>query len=540
MHQSTRAPNVQSRNHVVRRSRILPTLGGVLLTSPVVIVGTLSGVQAADAGDLCFGATPYPVGAAPSDVVLADFNNDGTLDLAVANHDVDLDNRVSLLLNNGDGTFAPTEFHAVGSRPYWMATGDFNGDGWIDVAVTNYFGSSFSVLINIGGTFAPQVEFACQPGPTFLACDDIDLDGWPDLVVSEAFNGSVSVFRNASGGGFVADPPMTVGSLPYGVTLADLNGDGWKDIATCVYGTGEFQTEIAVQLNLGFGVFDAPSTYFAGPASVGIAAGDLDGDGDEDLVTANDGFFAEATTVSVLLNAGDGTFAPQTEYFAGTGPYDVALVDFNGDGALDIASGNEGGNVGILLNAGDGTFGLASVADTPSGSLGVAVGDLDGNGSPEIAAAGYGASDVWVLFNEYVGITSQPTDVSVPLGGTANFSVTAGGAGRLSYQWRHDGVPLRGEVGTSLTILSVTEADGGLYDVVVTNDCGSVASAAATLTVKAPACPADLNGSGQVDAADLAILLGAWGGSGADLDGNGSVGGPDLAILLGAWGACAG
>ena len=493
------------------------------------------------ADDLCFGATPYPVGAAPSDVLLADFDNDGTLDMAVANHDVHRENRVSVLLNNGDGTFAPTQFHDVGARPYWLASGDFDNDGWTDVAVTNYFGSSFSVLMNVGGTFAPQVEVPCMPGPTFLAAGDVDGDGWADLVVSEAFTGTVSLFRNAGGTGFVADPPIRVGSLPYGITLADLNGDGLEDIATCVYGTGESQTEIAVLLNQGGGLFGAPSVYLAGPASVGIAAGDLDADGDRDLVVANDGFAAEATTVSVLLNNGDGSFATQVEYVAGTGPYDVALVDFNGDGALDIASGNEGGNVGILLNAGDGTFGLASVAETPSGSLGVAVGDLDGNGTPEIAAAGYGASDVWVLFNEYVGILSQPADASVPLGGRATFTVTAGGAGKLSYQWRHEGVPIEGAIKPALTIAPVAATDVGLYDVVVTNDCGPVVSAAAFLSIRAPGCPADLDGDGQVDAADLAILLGGWGSSGAsagDLDGSGSVGGSDLALLLGAWGAC--
>ncbi len=513
-----------------------------LVAPSLVLLGCFLAARAASADGLCFGATAYPVGAAPSDVLLADFNNDGTLDLAVANHDLDQDNRVSLLLNNGDGTFAPTLFFDVGARPYWLAAGDFNADGWLDVAVTNYFGSSYSVLLNTGGTFAPQIELPCQGGPTFLDAGDIDQDGTTDLVIAEAFSGTISVVRNL-GGAFVADRPIPVGSQPYGITLADLNGDALLDIAACIYGTGKIQTEIAVLLNQGGGLFAPPATYLAGAGSVGIAAGDLDGDGDRDLVVANEAFFATGTTISVFMNAGDGTFAPHVEYAAGSAPYDVALVDLNGDGALDIASGNGGGSVGILLNAGDGTFGPAAQASTPTGSLGIAVGDLDGNGTPEIATAGYAAAEIWVLFNEYVGIVGQPADVRASLGEPASFTVAAGGAGTLTYQWLLGGSPIDGATSATLAIAAVTAEDAGVYTVVVTNDCGSVTSAPAVLTIAAPACPADLDGSGAVDAADLAVLLGAWGTSGtnaSDLDGSGTVGGSDLAILLGAWGACAG
>jgi len=143
------------------------------------------------------------------------------------------------------------------------------------------------------------------------------------------------------------------------------------------------------------------------------------------------------------------------------------------------------------------------------------------------------------LFSGTVDVTLQPEDTAVDLGATAHFAVEASGDGEVAYHWRHAGVFLEdggdidGAYGPHLTIANAACADAGDYDCVVTDECGFRFTEAAVLTVVSFG---DLDGDCYVGAADLAVLLGQWGGSGpADLNGDGAVGPMDLAILLGAW-----
>jgi FG-GAP-like repeat/Immunoglobulin I-set domain len=517
----------------------------ILWTLPVALVAVgLHGRTQAD--DFCFSPTPYAVGDAPYDVTLSDLNNDGLRDLVVANHSAELDNRVSVLINNGDGTFAPSVFYEVGDRPYWLASTDLNGDGWMDIVVTNYFGASISVLMNAGGgVFLPHTEYATGNGPTFIAVGFIDANSSPDVVVANAFEYTISIFLNNGDGTLAPHVTYPVGALPYGVDVADLNADGSTDVAVSNYGSGEVNTDISVLLNNGDGTLAPAATYLAGIAAVGIVAVDLDNDGAPELATANLGFLAENNTVSVLHNNGDGTFAPHVEYVVGVGPYDITTADFDADGFLDLTTGNEEGSVSILLNNGDGTFASASSSTVAPGALGIGTGDLDGNGTPEIATVCYTTNEVWVLFNQNAGLVSQPTSLDVPVGGSAAFTVAAVGLEPFTYQWRRDGIDLAdggavsGATTSTLTIDPVSARDAGSYDVVVTNDCGVIVSEPASLTIASPPCPADLNLDGSVDAADLAILLGGWGQPGVgDIDASGAADAVDLGLLLGSWGAC--
>lgn len=518
-----------------------------IIAHGVVAAGFLLGCASLASAQLCFDSVTGGVGSQPSDVVMGDFDGDGYADLAVANHDALGDNRVAILRNNGDGTFEPSVFYEVGERPYWLACADFNLDGQVDLAVTNFFGASISVLINLGGTFAPHVLYEAGGGPTFIAHGFIDGNDSPDLIVSNAGDDTVSVYLNNGDGTFADQVMYPVGALPYGVVARDLNNDGWTDVAVSNYGSGKVNTEISVLLNNGDGTLARHQVYYAGIAAVGIDAVDVDNDGFADLVTANEGFVAENNTLSVLRNNGDGTFAPHVEYVVGVGPYDVTSADFNADGFADLATANEEGTVSILINNGDGTFADGGTATVAAGALGIATGDLDGNGTPEIATACYVADEVWVLFNAYAGFVAQPSDVEVAVGDLASFNAVAVGPEPLTYQWRKDGFDLNdganvsGATTDTLTIDPVGAADVGSYDLVVTNDCGSLESTLAQLTIAEPACPADLNGDGFVGGADLAIVLGSWGscrGCAADLTGDGVVGGADIAIILGFWGPC--
>jgi hypothetical protein len=136
----------------------------------------------------------------------------------------------------------------------------------------------------------------------------------------------------------------------------------------------------------------------SGPLAVAIA--DLDADGYQDIVTANNGFDRRGHTVSVLLGNGDGTFEPKRDYRTGVNPCSVVIGDLNGDGALDLATADAGGNtVSVLLGTGNGRFGAARSYPTGRVPRGVAIGDLNSDGKLDLATADSVSHTVSVFLN---------------------------------------------------------------------------------------------------------------------------------------------
>jgi len=331
----------------------------------------------------------YTTGALPS-AITADFDGDGVLDIATANYN---DNNVSILLGVGDGTFGPKADFDVGSQPNAVTTGDFNGDGMLDLAVANSFdgagGNSVSVLIGNGnGTFAASVPYAVGSNPLSVTTGDFNGDGKLDLAVANYFDGaggnSVSVLIGNGNGTFAASVPYVVGSNPTSVTTGDFNKDGKLDIATANYSGG-----ISVLLGVGDGTFNAKADYTVGFNPYSVTTGDFNKDGNLDIATSNYG--SVNCTVAVLIGVGDGTFAASVSYGVGTLPLSVTTGDFNGDGNLDIATANNGdSNVSVLLGAGDGTFATAVGFGVGFGPYSVTAGDFNGDGRVDIAAANDG------------------------------------------------------------------------------------------------------------------------------------------------------
>jgi hypothetical protein len=139
--------------------------------------------------------SPYVVGANPITLIAADFNGDGHTDLAVANAD---DNTVSILLGNGDGTFipAPGSPIAVGLGPNGLAFGDLNSDGKLDLAVANTLDNTVTILLGNGdGTFtaAPSSPIAAGDGPISIAVADFNGSGRLGLAVANLFGNTVSI-----------------------------------------------------------------------------------------------------------------------------------------------------------------------------------------------------------------------------------------------------------------------------------------------------------------------------------------------------------
>jgi len=294
---------------------------------------------------------------------------------------------VSVLLGNGDGTFAARVEHATGSQPISVAIGDLNGDTHADLVTANLSASTVSMLLGNGdGTFDPHVDLTAGFLTVSLAIGDLDGDSDADLAVTNASEPTkVAVFLGDGAGGFGPAVQHTTNDFPVSVAIGDLDSDTDADLVTANTHMGSGGS-VSVLLGNGDGTFDPRVDYSAGDFANSVAIGDLNGDTQLDVAVA---YFGSGTGgVTVRLSNGDGTLAARTDYpgLSGDDPTSVAIGDLNGDSHHDLALASPAGRVLVLLGNGDGSFGprTTHTATTPNS---VAVADLNGDGRADVATA---------------------------------------------------------------------------------------------------------------------------------------------------------
>jgi len=302
-------------------------------------------------------------------VIVADFNGDGKLDLAVGYYKFPRPTGFIVLFGNGNGTFHTPVFYSAPAYPRWMAVSDLNSDGHPDIVLNPYDSPGLLIYLNNGsGAFsAPtQAPLTCVD----FAIADVNGDGIPDLVSDLGY---VSLgLGNATFAPPVYYPIENAGS-GYNVVPADLHKKGLTDV---VFGTN---AAVSVLLNEGKGIFeDGIWMSLPGSGNCGAAA-DFNGDGKPDL--------AVPTTqgITVLLGTGKAS-APFTTgpSFTLSGAACPITGDLNGDGIPDLLLGaNSLGGVGAYLGNGDGTFRLASVIPVSPGNL--VLGDFNHDGKLDLA-----------------------------------------------------------------------------------------------------------------------------------------------------------
>jgi hypothetical protein len=346
--------------------------------------------------------TAIGVGYFSTFVVAADLDRDADVDLSVVDN---FENYISTLKNNGDATFTHAGDYPTGEGPVSAAAFDMDGDLDEDIAVTNvgYIfnpGSTISILKNIGdGIFGAKQDYYVGNHPTSIVASDLDKDGDPDLAVATRLSGIV-VLKNNGDGTLGPKRSYVMSGCPGALDAFDVGGDGYPDLLVTIpvhFGKDPNVWScspgnlLTIMKNAGDGTFPLRTNYAAENDPTAVYASDLDGDGDLDVAVTN----AESSSVSIFKNNGNGTFAANVDYTVARGPYSVFASDFDGDGDIDLVTGNAGHNsVSVLVNNGDGTFG-PSINYGVGGAPGHAIAsDLDGDGDADLAVANVGSVSI--------------------------------------------------------------------------------------------------------------------------------------------------
>src|SRR5436190_2885869 len=474
-------------------------------------------------GDRTFqAAVHYAAGQGPYFVAIADVNGDGIPDLATANSG---SRTASIFLGTGSGMFLAAVQHPTDNEPSQLVFADFNRDGRMDFVAPGQGAVAYNYLIvrlNIGtctancGTLAPPADSVAGTTPDAVATGDFDRDGDLDLAVANKSSNDVSILPGNGTASLTAGATTATGTSPGAVVVADLNRDAYDDLA--VANSGSNNVSILFGKDVGF---QSAVSYAAGNSPAAVVARDFNLDGVPDLAVANNG----SDNVSILSGVGAGTFNPAINAGTGDAPAGLLAGDFNRDGKPDLVSANSGDStVSVLLDTcpipdltitktHSGTFAQGNtgrtytITVTNSGSLptngSVTVADTIPSGLIQTAIGGTGwtcilstttctRNDALAAGSSYPVITLT-VNVAGSAAASVTNNVTVSGGGELNTVNSSASdvttiTPVTDLAMSSTHIGSFTQGDTGRTYRLLASNIGGVATAgAATVTDSLPA-----------------------------------------------------
>ena len=322
-----------------------------------------------------------------------DLNNDGYSDLTVVSEAAD---DLRILLNDGAGNYDDFVIYPMGNlAPSPNEGADFNNDGEIDFAVGAAHNSEVRVLMGDGqGSFSSMTIYDTGNGPRGVAALDCNGDGYDDILTTNRISDNMNLLMNNGDGTFVVNDLNPAGNGETSCAIADANNDGIPDVFVAMYSS----KEIGILLGDGAGNFTLSDKVSVGGRPWMAAAGDLNGDGNADMVSVN----SEGNILVVAFGDGAGGLEPVQTYAPDNYAFPVAidLGDLDGDGDLDMVSSNYlSGNYTVFENDGSGAFTVVDVLEAPDKGSCAILHDRDNDGDLDITTTDEGIDIIQIFDN---------------------------------------------------------------------------------------------------------------------------------------------
>ena len=335
-------------------------------------------------------APSYQIGSNATTPAYADFNSDGKLDMVTVNRATI--GKITLIKGDGAGGFGPPQVFDAVENAYTLTAGDLNNDGKQDVVVASY-SNKIAILLNDGAggflapaVFVPPSQYINQGEFYDIRSGDFNGDGNVDIVVLQYQTGKhLKFFMGDGSGTLTLTKDLVVGSNEAKMSVGRLNPDGYDDVI--VSRQGSYTTELVFVAGNAAGNFAFGTTTPAPAIAQAMSIADINKDGNADVV------LAVKNTLQSFLGNGAGGFSASTpvdltSYFPAT---EITAADFNNDGNVDLAaaissSSNPGICVMVIYGLGDGTFENRDHWDVAEGSTAIRAADVNGDGRPDILA----------------------------------------------------------------------------------------------------------------------------------------------------------